>query len=214
VPTGGTGDQSQARVLLEKGKDLYRTDHDSEAAEAFEQAVKIDPDLAEAHFRLGLSYEAQNKADEAETEYKKAIEAFKKYVDTNPEDAEAHYQFGQTYAALHQYSEAVREYRLATKIRSDDGDMYFDLGMALTKLARYDEAVAAYSKALEIDPEDYRSQDALEEAQQGVARIKAGKKHQEELLKKQKEDELKKAGEPLPGSVPGKPTPGGQDKKQ
>ena len=32
-------DRSQARVFLDKGKELYRSDHDSEAAEAFEQAV-------------------------------------------------------------------------------------------------------------------------------------------------------------------------------
>jgi tetratricopeptide (TPR) repeat protein len=211
--SGAPGYPSQARALLEKGKELYRTDHDAEAVEAFERAIKIDPDLAEAHFRLGLSYEAENKAAEAAVEYKKAVEAFTKYVSQNPEDAEAHYQFGQTYAALHEYSEAVQEYRRATKLRSDDGDIYYDLGMALTKLARYDEAVTAYSKALEIDPEDYRAQDALDEARQGVARIKAGKKHLEELLKKQKEDELKKAGG-SPGSSPGEPIPGGKDKNQ
>jgi tetratricopeptide (TPR) repeat protein len=60
-------------------------------------------------------------------------------------------------------------------------------------LAQYDEAAAAFSKSLEIDPENYRAQDALEEAREGVQRIKAGKKHQEDLLKKQKEDELKNA---------------------
>jgi len=41
--------------------------------------------------------------------------------------------------------------------------------------------------------ENYRAQDALEEAREGVQRIKAGKKHQEDLLKQQKEDELKNA---------------------
>jgi tetratricopeptide (TPR) repeat protein len=204
VPGAGSGNHSEARSLLEKGKELYRSDQDSEAAKAFEQAVKLDPDLAEAHFRLGLSYEADNKADEAELEYKKAIEAYKKYLEDNSKDAEAHYQFGQVYAAIHQYSDAVREYRQATKLRPDDGDIYYDLGMALMKLAQYDAAVAAYSKALEIDPEDYRAQDSLEEAKEGVARIKAGRKHQEDLLKKQKEDELKKAGEVVPGSTPGK----------
>jgi len=44
------------------------------------------------------------------------------------------------------------------------------------KLAQYDEAAAAFSKSLEIDPENYRAQDALEEAREGVQRIKAGKK--------------------------------------
>ncbi|MGH9882342.1 MAG: tetratricopeptide repeat protein, partial [Pyrinomonadaceae bacterium] len=69
----------------------------------------------------------------------------------------------------------------------------------------YDEAVAAFSKSLEIDPENFRAEDGLEEAREGVKRVKAGKKHQEDLLKKQKEEELKKQQEgstPEPGNKP------------
>jgi len=198
---------TEARSFLEKGKLLYRNDNDTEASEAFKQAIALDPTLAEAHFRLGLSYEALNKAEEAESEYKKAVEGYKKFFenDENDNDAEAHYDLGQTYAALHQYSDAIREFRQATKIRSDDADIYFDLGMAHTKLAQYSEAASAFSKSLEIDPENYRAQDALDEAREGMKRIQAGKKHQEDLLKKGKEEEIKKAGEARPSGSPGKP---------
>ena len=54
-------------------------------------------------------------------------------------------------------------------------------------------AASAFSKSLEIDPEYYRAQDGLDEAKEGIKRIRVGRKHQEDLLKKQKEDELKKA---------------------
>lgn len=201
---GGAGQMTQARTLLERGKTLYLNDQDSEAVEAFKQAVALDPDLAEAHFRLGLAYEAVNKEQDAETEYKKAVEAFKKFVEANPKDAEAHYLFGQTYAGLQQYSDAIREYRAATKLKSDDADIYYDLGTAHIKLAQYDEAASAFSKSLEIDPNNYRAEDALSEAQEGVKRIRAGRKHQEDLLKKEKEEEQKKAGEGTPTS-PNKP---------
>ncbi len=193
VSSTAEGDRTQARVLLEQGKEFYRTDQDDKAADAFEQAIKLDPNLAEAHFRLGLAYEALGKEHEAEESYKKAIEKHKKYLEKNKDDAEGHYDLGQTYAGLHLYSEAVKEYRQAIHLKDDDADMYYDLGTALTKLAQYDEAVAAFSKSLEIDPENYRAQDALEEAREGVQRIKAGKKHQEDLLKRQKVDELKNA---------------------
>jgi tetratricopeptide (TPR) repeat protein len=216
-PQGGTvasrsddtgGDPSQARAFLEKGRELYRNDEDSQAVEAFQQALKLDPNLAEAHFRLGLSYEALDKAEEAEAAYKKAVETYKEYLQDNPEDAEAHYNLGQSYAALHLYSEAVREYRQATRLKEDDSDVYYDLGMALTRLAQYDEAVGAFAKSLEIDPENYRAQDGLDEAREGVKRIKAGKKHQEELLKKQKEEELKKLEEGItPQATPSSKKP-------
>jgi tetratricopeptide (TPR) repeat protein len=196
----------QAHVYLEKGKELYRTDQDTEAMEAFQRAIKLDPELAEAYFRLGLSYDALEDKKEAEDAYKKAVESYKKYfaVEENDNDAEAHYNLGQTYAALHLYSEAAREYRQATRLRPDDADIYYDLGIALTRLAQYDEAVATLSKSLAVDPENYRAEDALKEAREGVDRIRAGKKHQEELIKKQKEEELKEAGA-TPETSPPKP---------
>jgi len=208
APSASSADSGQAHTLLEKGKELYRSDQDSEAAEAFQQALKLDPELAEANFRLGLAYEALNKQEEADNEYKKAIASFKKYIEAHPDDAESHYMSGQTYARLHQYSEAAREYRLALKLKKDDADIYFDLGEALAKLAQYDEAVTGFSKSLEIDPDNYRAEDALDEAREGAKRIKVGKKHQEDLLKKQKEEELKKAGETGAPGAPSKPTPG------
>lgn len=186
--------RTQARAYLEESKQLYISDQDEKAVEVLQEAIKLDPDLAEAHFRLGLAYVAIGKDQEAEDAYKKAIEKYKKYfADNGKDDAESHYNMGQTYAGLHLYSEAVREYRQATRIKDDDADIYYDLGTALTRLAQYDEAAVAFSKSLEIDPENTRAEDALEEAREGIQRIKAGKKHQEDLLKKEKDDESKNA---------------------
>jgi Flp pilus assembly protein TadD len=179
---------------VDKGKELYRNDQDAEAVLAFMEAVRLDPDLAEAHFRLALGYESVGKQEEAEKEYKKSVETYKKYLADNPDDAEAHYALGQTYAGLGQYSEAIREYREATKRKDDDSDMFYDLGVAHTKLAQYDAAAAAFSKSLELDPDNYRAQDGLDDAKEGIKRIRTGRKHNEDMLKKQKEDELKKAG--------------------
>lgn len=202
VSNGLAGDRTRARELLEKGKELYRNDQDEEAVLAFEEAVKLDPELAPAHFRLGLGYEALGKNEEAESEYKKAVETFKNYLKDNGNDPEARYDLGQAYAGLGQYSEAIRQYREATRLKEDDPDIYYDLGVAHTKLAQYDAAAAAFSKALEIDPEYYRAQDSLDEAREGIKRIRAGRKHQEELLKKQKEEELKKAAGSAPAERP------------
>jgi tetratricopeptide (TPR) repeat protein len=202
----GTAGQNldEAKSYLEQGKAFYRKDNDEKALEAFKQALNINPELAEAHFRIGLTYDALGKEQEAEDSYKKAIATYKKYfsIEENQKDAEAHYNLAQTYVGLHLYNEAVREYRQATKLKEDDADIYYDLGMALTRLAQYDEAVAAFEKSLEIDPENFRAEDGLNEAQEGVKRIRAGKKHQEELLKKHREEELKKQQEGTASPTP------------
>ena len=184
-------DPAQARVYLEQGKELYKKDEDQQAADAFRKAINLDPNLAEAYFRLGLAHDALGEKQEAEGAYKKAIDSYKKVVSADPKDAEAHYNLGQTYAGLHLYGEAVREYRQATRLKSDDPAIYFDLGSALTRLAQYDDAAAAFQKCLDIDPENYRAQDALDEAREGVKRIKTARKYQEDQLKKQKEEEGK-----------------------
>ena len=192
-------DRTRARAQLDKGKELYRNDQDAEAVLALQEAVRLDSDLAEAHFRLGLGYESLGKREEAEAQYKKAVEAYKKYFEEHEDDSEAHYALGQTYANLGQYSEGIRQYREATKLKEDDPDIYYDLGVAHTKLAQYDAAAAAFSKSLEIDPDYYRAQDGLDEAKEGIKRIRAGRKHQEDLLKKaQKEEEKKAAASPSP----------------
>ncbi len=206
--TEGDRLQGQARILLDKGKELYRRDEDTQAVEAFHQAIKLNPELAEAHFRLGLAYDALGQAKEAEEAYKKAVETYSAYfgLDENSKDAEAHYNFGQTYAGLHLYGEAVREYRQASRLKPADAAIYYDLGTALMRLAQYDEAAEAFSKSLELDPENYRAEDSLSEAREGVKRIQTGKKHQEALLKK-KEDALKKEQEAgaIPASKPATP---------
>ncbi|HET6670805.1 MAG TPA: tetratricopeptide repeat protein [Pyrinomonadaceae bacterium] len=210
VPSGIVGsveaDRAEARTLLAKGRELYRNDEDDEALKAFQQAVKLDPELAEAHFRLGLTYDALGQEQEAEDAYKKAVETYKKYlaIEGNLDEAEAHYNLGQTYNGLHLYTEAVREYRQAIKTKPDDAAIHYDLGLALMRLAQYDQAAAAFSKSLELDPQNYRAEDSLAEAQEGITRIRTGKKHQEDLLKKKKlkEQEEEEGGEtPAPKNV-------------
>jgi tetratricopeptide (TPR) repeat protein len=191
----GALDPTQARVYLEQGKEHYKKDEDEQARDAFLKATKLDPELAEAYFRLGLAYDALAEKHEADEAYKKAVESYKKFISANPKDAEAHYNLGQTYAGLHLYGEAVREYRQATHLKPDDGDIYYDLGSSLTRLAQYDEAAAAFQKCLDIDPENYRAQDALDEAREGVNRIKTARKYQVDQLKKEEDRKKKEAGE-------------------
>src|SRR5215813_793564 len=48
----------QAQSLVDQGKELYKNDQDEQAADAFKKAISQDPNSAEAHLRLGMSYAA------------------------------------------------------------------------------------------------------------------------------------------------------------
>src|SRR4051812_39214289 len=67
-----------AQALVDQAKELYKNDEDERAAQVLEQAVKLDPNNAEGHLRLGMSYAALERKPESEDEYKKAIDLFKK----------------------------------------------------------------------------------------------------------------------------------------
>ena len=178
----------EAKVLIEKGKELYKNDQDEQAAQAFQEAIRLQPDLAEAHLRLGMANAALDKKTEAEQSYKKAVELYKKVIQSDTKDADAFFNLGQAHSFLHQDEEAARAFRQATRLRPDDEEAYYQLGVAETRLAHYPEATAAFQKALDLDPDDYRATDAIENAREGANRIKEGKKHAEDMLKKQQEN--------------------------
>jgi len=175
----------EAQALLDQGKDLYKNNDDKEAADVFEKAIRLNPDLADAHFWLGLTYNALERKPEADEALKKAIELYKKVVQADPRDADAYFNLGEAYSERHLDEEAARAFKQVVHLRPDDEEAYYQLGKALTRLAQYTEAAAAFQKALEIDPDDYRVTEALDTAREGVQRIREGKKHAEDELKKQ-----------------------------
>ena|SRR5437899_3196934 len=175
----------EAQALVDKGKELYQNDQDKEAVEAFQQAIKLNPDLAEAHFRLGFAYNALERKPEADESLKKSIALYKKITESDPKDADGLFNMGEAYSLLHLDEEAARAFRQVIHLRPEDEEAYYQFGKAEMRLAHYDEAVTAFQKALDLDPNDTRVSDALDEAREGVKRIKEGKKHAEDQLKKQ-----------------------------
>ena len=51
------------------------------AIEAYQKAIELDPDDAEAYFNLGVAYRNQGKLDESIQAYKRAIELDPDYVE-------------------------------------------------------------------------------------------------------------------------------------
>lgn len=178
----------QAHSLVEQARELYKNDEDERALEVLKQAIALDPEHAEAHLRLGMSLAALGRKDESEEQYKKAIELFKKRIQNNSKDSADYFYLGEAYNFLHRDEDAVRAYRQATQLKSDDEESWYQLGSSLNKLARYTEAIGAFEKALELQPDDYRATDGLEQAKEGAQRIRTGRKHNEEMLRKQQEN--------------------------
>ena len=178
-------------TALAEGKRLLDENQTDLAIEAFRQAVKLDPDLAEGWFQLGIAYsllemqlersgeysEPASNAKEGRTKknseraFEKAAEAYKKLLKTNPNNDAAQFDLGRTYAKLNKDNDAEDAFRQAVKLKPDDTEYQTELGAVLIKLARYREAIDPLKKAIALDETNSRALDLLDDAEAGRQRL-------------------------------------------
>ena len=83
-----------------------------EALRHFQEALRVKPDFAEAHYNHGLALHALGHLRGAMAEYQRRFES-------RPDYAEAHYNLGLVYAASGRRDDAAACYRAALKIKPD-----------------------------------------------------------------------------------------------
>jgi len=186
---------TDANLALAEGTKLLDIGDTDRAIIVLSRAVEINPDLAEAYFKLGIAYALVETRDAAVVEeqvtptplpgekkpktiktnsekaFEKAVVAYKKLIDVNPEDDAAFFNLGRAYNKLNEDEDAAKAYKQAVKLKPEDTEYQTDLGSILIKLAQYREAIAPLKKAIEIDPENSRAIDLLEDAEAGRKRI-------------------------------------------
>lgn len=179
---------TDASIALAEGNRLLDEDQVDLAVAAFKQAVKLDPDLAEAWFKLGIAYSllemaAHQSGDQvigednskakpnSQKAFEKAVDAYKKWIDDKPNDDAAWFNLGRAYAKLLKDEEAEKAFRQAVKLKPDEVEYLTELGGILIRLAKYREAIDPLKKAVEIDPDNVRAQELLDDAEAGRQRL-------------------------------------------
>ncbi len=195
---------TNADEALAEGKKLLDALETEKAIEALFQAVKLNPDLAEAHFNLGIAYSLIEKEEEetaitqieaaptskptkkgkknappvrtknSEKAFDNAVKAYKKILAKNKKDDAAHFNLGRAYNKLNEDQDAMKALREAVKLKPDDAEYQIEYGVILMKLAQYEEAVSALKKAVSLDDSNLQAQELLEKAQAGRKRIDFG----------------------------------------
>lgn len=211
---------TDANEALAAGDQLFDASNNQKAIEAYQQSVKLNPEFADAYFKLGLAYsqleieqkeagavteetpppikrgkkEIAPKLSDADKAFENAVKAYKKILDKNPKDDQAQFNLGRAYNKLNQDTDAQKALAQAVKLKPDDGQYQTEYGAILIKLAKYEEALPALKKAISIDADNLQAQELLEKAQAGKKRIDFGIKPKlEELAQQQQEQQQQQA---------------------
>jgi tetratricopeptide (TPR) repeat protein len=116
------------------------------SVEAYNKALAIKPDYAEAYYNMGNALKDQGKLEEA-------IEAYNKALAIKPDYAEAYNNMGVTLKDQGKLEEAIEAYSKALAIKPDYAEAHNNMGLALKDQGKLEEAIEAYNKALAIKPD-------------------------------------------------------------
>jgi len=136
------------------GNAYAKLNQKEKSIEAYQQAVRINPDFAEAWYGLGNIYAQLKQSD-------KAIEAQQQAIRINPDYAAAWSSLGIIYANIKQYDKSLEALRQVVRINPDDGDAWYRLGVVSMRPRPNAKAIVAFQQAIRINPEDAAAWSAL-----------------------------------------------------
>ncbi|WP_421725747.1 tetratricopeptide repeat protein [Bauldia sp.] len=115
------------------------------ALKAFDAALALAPQFAEAHCSRGVALQEQGRFDEA-------LAAFDRALALKPAYPLAHYNRANVLQALRQYDKAVIAYDHAVQMEPRFGEAHLNRGVTLLAVGKPQPAVLAFDKALRARP--------------------------------------------------------------
>jgi tetratricopeptide (TPR) repeat protein len=110
------------------------------------EALRINPNNAEAHNTLGLIWQRMGRADEAMAEHREAARLA-------PGLAEAHYNVGYDLQARGQFAEAIAPYETSLRLDPTNPKARHNLANVLLALGRVDDAARYLEEAVRFAPD-------------------------------------------------------------
>ena len=124
----------------------------SEAAKSLQQAIKLNPQYAEAHNELGAALQLSGG------EAGKAVECYQRAIALKPGYAEAHYNLATALRDKAMVVQAVAHFREAIRLRPVMVKAYDALGQLFVSVGYLDQAVATFQEAIRIHPDEPKLQ--------------------------------------------------------
>lgn len=129
------------------GVELQQAGRLREAADAYEEALSIDPRLELARSNLAMALYQLGEIDQA-------ISHLKALLETHPLNVKARFNLGGIYAAIGRDDQAIEAYRQVLALEGGHAMALHNLARIFQRQKRYGEAIGTYERLLELNPED------------------------------------------------------------
>ena len=144
------------------GLAYYQSGKIGKAIAAYQTAIQLEPNFADAYGGLGVIYWRTGDLDAAIRHCQKAIKIA-------PENIEFHQNLTQIYWQKGMYDRAAIGYRIILELNPSDENALHHLGIILLSKQEYDEAISCFQKVLQLNPDNALTHGAL-----GTAYYKLG----------------------------------------
>lgn len=138
-------ERERAIIYLYIGNALAFQDDWDGALREYLEAVQTDPQLAEAHYNLGVSFAAMGQID-------RAIAAFKETLEHNPGLYEAHFALGRCYQRVDDAGRAYIHYNSACNARPQAAEPRYYMGLMHQSHGAHELAQRCFAEALRVEP--------------------------------------------------------------
>jgi len=133
---------------------LYHEGKVEEAIAKYEEAGKLDPNIATIQLNLGFAnlaaYQNDPGGKAGDDAANKAVAAFEAYVKLKPNDERGRQYLVQTFVDTSRYDAAVEYYK--PQIAKNDPEVFSMLGMIASKTGKFAESKDWDTKRVEADP--------------------------------------------------------------
>ncbi len=150
----GCHSSARAREHIEKGNQHFAQKQFSAAESEYRQAIQIDPDFADAYYRLGVL--------QIQLEYPAAArQSLAKAVDLDPKNLDARLRLGDLQVSSTEYAEARQQAEAVLLQDGQNARAHRLLGQIALHQRQYIEAETELKEAIALDPRDPQTYEVL-----------------------------------------------------
>ena len=136
----------QARGIRARGA-IERSQHPGAAVVSYQKALRLDPTIPEAGYRVGLLFKSRGQ-------WKEAANGFAMELEHHPDHLDAARELGLALGRAGDYPRAIQQLELLSKRRPEDGRIWHALGFVYAETGRKTDAERALRRAIALPPDD------------------------------------------------------------